>query len=81
LLVNDKSIEFLTQASDELKFHLLLDASVAEFFCDDLQVLTSRIYRKPSGALRLQVTESDLRSLREFRGWQLRPISADRLTN
>ena len=81
LLVNDKSIEFLTPSSDELKFHLLLDASVAEFFCDDRQVLTSRIYRKPSGALRLQVTESDLRSLREFRGWQLRPISADRLTN
>jgi beta-fructofuranosidase len=81
LLVNDKSIEFVPQSSDELKFHLLLDASLAEFFCDDLHVLTSRIYRKPSGPRRLQVTDSDLSSLREFRAWQLRPISADRLTS
>jgi len=81
LLANDKSIAFVPQSSDELKFHLLLDASVAEFFCDDLHVLTSRIYRKPSGPHRLQVTDSDFSSLREFRAWQLRPISADRLTS
>jgi sucrose-6-phosphate hydrolase SacC (GH32 family) len=81
LLVNDKSIEFVPQSSDELKFHLLLDASLAEFFCDDLHVLTSRSYRKPSGPRRLQVTDSDLSSLREFSAWQLRPISADRLTS
>jgi beta-fructofuranosidase len=80
LLVNDKSIEFVPRSNGELGFHLLLDASVAEFFCDDLHVLTSRIYRKPSGALRAQVSNSDLGSLREFKAWQLRPISADRLT-
>jgi hypothetical protein len=65
----------------ERTFHLLLDASVAEFFCDDLHVLTSRIYRPPSGPLHLQFGESDLAALRQFQAWQLRPISSDRLTS
>ncbi|HEY1423023.1 MAG TPA: glycoside hydrolase family 32 protein, partial [Candidatus Acidoferrum sp.] len=54
LQVNEKTIELPTPVAGERTFHLLLDASVAEFFCDDLHVLTSRIYRPPSGPLHLQ---------------------------
>jgi beta-fructofuranosidase len=80
LRVNDKSIELPAPSADHIKFHLLLDASVAEFFCNDLHVLTSRIYRKPSGPLHLQVPYTDLKSLQQLEAWQLRAISSDRLT-
>jgi hypothetical protein len=80
LQVNEKSLEFTSPAAGELRFHLLLDASVAEFFCNDLHVLTSRIYRQPNGPLRAQLSEADLSSLNWLEAWQLRPISSDRLT-
>jgi len=57
-----------------------LDASVAEFFCNDLYVITSRIYRKPVGPLRVRTAGLDLKTLGDFEAWQLRPISPDRLT-
>jgi beta-fructofuranosidase len=80
LNVNDKKIEIPEQAKREMNFHLLLDASVAEFFCNSLHVLTSRIYRKPDGPLRLQLSAESAGHLRSLRAWQLRPISKDRLT-
>jgi beta-fructofuranosidase len=80
LQVNEKSLELTPPAAGELRFHLFLDASVAEFFCNDLHVLTSRIYRQPNGPLRVQLSEADLRSLNWLEAWQLRPISGDRLT-
>jgi beta-fructofuranosidase len=64
----------------QTEFHLVLDASVAEFFCDARHVLTSRIYRKPVGPLRLQLSEEHAGRLRSLQAWQLRPISKDRLT-
>ncbi|HEY1422244.1 MAG TPA: GH32 C-terminal domain-containing protein, partial [Candidatus Acidoferrum sp.] len=81
--VNEKVIESPLPAasSGEHAFHLLLDGSVAEFFCDDLHVLTLRIYRQPSGPLHLQFDEGDLAALHQFQAWQLRPISSDRLTS
>jgi beta-fructofuranosidase len=79
LRINDKSIE-LPAPPGNLKFHLFLDGSVAEFFCNDLQVLTSRIYRKPVGPLRVQSTVTDLAALLTCEIWPLRPISPDRLT-
>ena len=80
LQVNKKSIQLPPSTAREMSFHLLLDASVAEFFCNDLHVLTSRIYRKPNGPLRAQMSDSDLPILLSFEAWQLRPISSDRLT-
>jgi beta-fructofuranosidase len=79
LEINGKSIE-LPLRPGELKFHLYLDASVAEFFSNDLQALTSRIYRKPDGPLGVQLAAADLARLLSFEAWQLRPISPDRLT-
>ncbi len=80
LHVNDKKVELPVQAPAKMKFHLVLDASVAEFFCNSLHVLTSRIYRKPAGPLRLQIPEEHVEHLRSLQAWQLRPISKDRLT-
>jgi len=80
LRVNEKSIALPPPSAPEIEFHLLLDASVAEFFLNRLQVITSRIYRRPDGPLRVQIGGADLASLREFAAWQLRAISADRLT-
>jgi beta-fructofuranosidase len=81
LRVNEKSIELPASDASEMRFHLLLDASVAELFCNDLHVLTSRIYRKPNGPLRVQVSDSELSALLALETWQLRPISSDRLTS
>lgn len=78
--VNDKKIEISRQDSREMNFHLVLDASVAEFFCNSIDVLTSRIYRKPAGPLRLQLSEENAGRLQSFEAWQLQPISKDRLT-
>jgi len=77
--INSQTME-VPSSTRELRCHLLLDASVSEFFCNDLQVLTSRIYRKPEGPLRLEIPNSSLSTLRSLEAWQLRPISDDRLT-
>jgi beta-fructofuranosidase len=80
LQVNEKRIEIAALDPGEMDFRLVLDGSVAEFFCDSLHVLTSRIYRKPTGLLRLQLAEADVARLRSLQAWNLRPISTDRLT-
>jgi beta-fructofuranosidase len=79
LKINEKSLTLPSPAS-QVKFHLLLDASVAEVFTDDLHALTSRIYRPPAGKLRLQISAIDAPNLLELSVWQLNPISPDRLT-
>jgi hypothetical protein len=80
LIVNGKSLEIPRQANSETEFDLFLDASVAELICDRQHVLTTRIYRKPDGPLRIHVSDNDLPVLTSFQAWQLRPISPDRLT-
>jgi hypothetical protein len=64
----------------EREFHLFLDASVAELICDHKRVVTSRIYRKPTGSLRVVIADPDLAQVTSLQAWQLRPISSDRLT-
>lgn len=81
LTVNGASIELPPSAKPEREFHLYLDASVAELICDQKHALTSRIYRKPDGSLRLDVAGSDLRAIPSLEAWQLRAISSDRLTS
>ena len=78
--INDQSIQLPSQPAAAWHFHLFLDASVAEFFCNHLHIVTSRIYRRPDGPLRVRTSGLDLKSLGDFEAWQLRPISADRLT-
>jgi len=80
LKINGSRITVPDEAAGEWHFHLVLDASVAEFFCNSLHALTSRIYRQPAGPLRLRIPPESLSRLRTLTAWQLRPISGDRLT-
>jgi len=80
LRINQQRIELPLPAAGELGFHLVLDASVAEFFCNHRHALTARVYRRPDGPLRLQPSGRDQSVLLGLRAWQLRPISGDRLT-
>jgi hypothetical protein len=68
-------------AAGEREFHLFVDASVAELICDATHAMTTRIYRKPDGPLRVMIKEADLGGLESFQAWQLKPISNDRLTS
>jgi beta-fructofuranosidase len=81
LTVNGKSVELAATEKSECEFHLFLDGSVAELIWDQRHAMTTRIYRKPDGALRLHLAHSDLRPVTSFAAWQLHPISPDRLTS
>jgi beta-fructofuranosidase len=61
-------------------FHLFLDGSVAELICDGRYAMTTRVYRKPEGPLRISLGLADSRALDHLFGSQMRPISNDRLT-
>jgi beta-fructofuranosidase len=80
LTVNGISLPVPLGPKHEIEFHLFLDASVAELICDRLHALTTRVYHKPDGPLRVRVSDSDMPSLTSLTAWQLRPISLDRLT-
>ena len=80
LQVNGSDIKIAEEDLRETEFHLVLDASVTEFFCNAQHVVTSRIYRKPSGKLHLQIDEPSRARLTSMQAWTLRPISKDRLT-
>jgi beta-fructofuranosidase len=80
LTVNEISLELPIGPKYEIEFHLFLDASVAELICDRQHAVTTRVYRKPDGPLRLLVNDRDLLALTSLQAWQLRPISPDRLT-
>jgi beta-fructofuranosidase len=81
LRINQQQMQFSLANSRELELHLILDASVTELFSNHLHALTTRIYRKPDGPLRLELSGADSAALRALRAWQLQPISEDRLTS
>jgi beta-fructofuranosidase len=80
LTVNGISLEVHPGPKHEIEFHLFLDASVAELICNRRHAVTTHVYRKPDGPLRVRVGDSDMSALTSFAAWQLRPISPDRLT-
>jgi beta-fructofuranosidase len=79
LEVNGRSVKVSATKNTARKFHLFLDGSVAELICDDLHVITTRIYRKPDGPLRVS-GDSSIGRLRRLVAWQVKAISPDRLT-
>jgi beta-fructofuranosidase len=81
LTVNGSSIRVDRTAQGAPSFRLFLDASVAELICDDRHAITTRIYRKPKGPLRVVLAESELNQLTSLELWQLLAISNDRLTS
>jgi hypothetical protein len=54
LTVNGDAVEIPSATTHEHNFHLLLDGSVAELIVDRRHAVTTRIYRKPDGPLRLK---------------------------
>lgn len=80
LTVDGVSIDLPASSQLEREFHLYLDGSVAELICDSKHAVTTRIYRKPDGPLRIVLGDSDLSQLTSLQAWELRPISSDRLT-
>jgi beta-fructofuranosidase len=79
LIVNEKSIDLPKSDRPHREFSLFVDGSVAELICDDRHAITTRIYRKPDGPLRV-AAESSLTRFIQLNAWQVRPISKDRLT-
>lgn len=58
--------------------HLFLDGSVLELFANALTALTARIYKTPSGPLRLRLDEGA--EIISINFWDMKAISKDRLT-
>jgi beta-fructofuranosidase len=79
LIVNSKTIEIPPTKHPLRDFSLLLDASIAELICDNRHAITTRIYRKPAGPLRISSDTSET-NLYQLSAWQLTPISPNRLT-
>jgi beta-fructofuranosidase len=74
LTANGKSSNLSASKGAALEFHLFIDGSVAELICNNRHAVTTRVYRKPNGPLRICASFDSLQV------WQLRPISLHRLT-
>ena len=72
---------FLLGNTEPLRLHIFLDGSVIEIFANDRACLTARVY--PTGArstgLGLYASGGKAR-MASFEAWEMRPISANRLT-
>jgi len=77
--VNNVRAPLSGNSGSPLRLHLLLDGSVMEVFLDKTTSLTARIYQNPSGPLQIKMM-GDIELL-SFHGWQMLPISSDRLTS
>jgi beta-fructofuranosidase len=66
-------------AGSPVHLRIFLDASVVELWANDTTFLTARIYRLPTGPLRLKMEGNA--SLISADVWQMNPISKDRLTS
>jgi beta-fructofuranosidase len=74
LTVSGKSVDLPANEASARELRLFVDGSVAELICDNRHAVTTRIYRKPRGPLRVHG------NFAAFHAWQLRPISHNRLT-
>jgi beta-fructofuranosidase len=83
LRVNSVTAPLAADTKASVHLHLFLDGSVLEVFAneglsDDGIALTARIYRVPSGPLRLKLEGNA--EIVSFEAWRMKPISKDRLT-
>lgn len=77
LRVNTLAAPVAGASGSPIHLHMFLDGSTLEIFANDT-ALTARVYRKPSGSIRLRFEgNAELKSLDV---WQIKPISPDRLT-
>jgi sucrose-6-phosphate hydrolase SacC (GH32 family) len=61
------------------RLHAFLDGSVLEVFINGTATITARVYRAPSGPLRLHLEGEPV--VTNFDIWQIEPISSNRLTS
>jgi beta-fructofuranosidase len=78
LRVNEHVAPVPGNVGSPISFHIFCDGSVLEIFANRTVSLTTRIYKIPSGPLRL--TRAGNFSVNFLNVWQLKPISKDRLT-
>lgn len=78
--VSGKSFKLRYLPHMAIEFHLYIDGSVAELFCNNSQVITTRVYRLPKGPLRFRFSENSQVPFHGLRAYPLNPISSDRLT-
>jgi beta-fructofuranosidase len=79
LHVNNLIAELRGGPGSPVRLRMFLDGSVLEVSANGTTVMTARIYRAPSGPLRLSFEgEAEVSSV-DF--WQMQPISRDRLTS
>ena len=78
LQMNDLKAPLAGRPDAPVRLRIYLDGSVMEAFADGTTVITARIYRAPSGPLRLEFENPS--GLADVRVWQLHPISKDRMT-
>jgi beta-fructofuranosidase len=79
LRVDNVSAPVAGAAESPLRLHLFLDGSVLEVFINGTTTVTKRVYRIPSGPLRVKLEGNA--ELLSFDAWQMNPISKDRLTD
>lgn len=78
LRMNEVTAALSGVAGSPVRLHMFLDGSVLEIFANGTTSLTARIYKVPSGPIRLTLDgDAGVKSLDV---WQMRPISKDRLT-
>ncbi|MGC9949224.1 MAG: glycoside hydrolase family 32 protein [Bryobacteraceae bacterium] len=73
---------FMLGRREPLRLHMFLDGSVIEIFANDRFCLSARIY--PAGSRSTGValfSSGGVAKLVSFEAWEMRPISADRLTS
>jgi beta-fructofuranosidase len=78
LQVNEIKAPLTGDPTQPVRLHLFLDASVLEVFANRTNAITARVYKIPSGPLRLVLEGAA--ELTNLDAWQIRPISNDRLT-
>ncbi len=78
LRVNTIAAPLPVATGSPVRLHMFLDGSVLEVFANDTVALTARVYKIPSGPLRLKL-EGNV-TIASLHAWQIRPISNDRLT-
>jgi len=77
LRVNNTTASLAQGCGTSVRLNIFVDGSVLEIFANGTAV-TERVYQIPSGPLRL-ILDGDA-GLISFQGWQIRPISKNRLT-
>ena len=77
--LNDRTAPSLAREG-ALSFHIFVDGSVVEACANHSVAVTSRVYRVPAGALRVDLPRSSVEAISALRAWELKHISPDRLT-